>query len=293
MTILNNSNNIWIEITRSDHNHGGTGWEFGTCLWVPTRNKSNQDRYNLMREPKKGDLVLHFYKNNWPDGALETRLCGKSTIASPFKIITKEPPSPGPWGNMPSYYKIELEKYEEFSKPLSLNTLLSYYKGEIRREIIESRPKSYPFTTYGDDIRTVQGTYLSKCTTNLFLLIKDAIGLENTFITPQTTSVHKEYVEGLRMSRERFFFSRNQKLVQDAKDYYGYTCQACKFNFKEKYGHLGEGYIECHHTDPLSERSESEWSKELTTTVEQVLVLCANCHRMIHRRKPADRKSVV
>ncbi len=54
-----------------------------------------------------------------------------------------------------------------------------------------------------------------------------------------------------------------------------------------KYGELGNGYIEAHHLDPLSERPELQWTDELQTSVEDVTVLCANCHRMIHCRRPA------
>ncbi len=32
---------------------------------------------------------------------------------------------------------------------------------------------------------------------------------------------------------------------------------------------------------------ELEWTDELQTSVDDITVLCANCHRMIHRRKPA------
>ena len=97
----------------------------------------------------------------------------------------------------------------------------------------------------------------------------------------------EEYAEGIRMSTERIFFSRNLSLVKSAKAYYGDTCQVCNFNYQKKYGDLGLGYIECHHLNPLSERSEGEWDENIKTIVEDVRVLCANCHRMIHRRRPA------
>ena len=69
-----------MEITKSKHKHGGEGWEFGTCLWSPSRNRAGGDRYSLMREPRAGDLVLHFYRDAWPDGISETRLSGRSIV---------------------------------------------------------------------------------------------------------------------------------------------------------------------------------------------------------------------
>ena len=29
--------NIWLENTKSAHQHGGHGWEFGTCVWSPSK----------------------------------------------------------------------------------------------------------------------------------------------------------------------------------------------------------------------------------------------------------------
>ncbi|WP_379543867.1 HNH endonuclease [Psychrobacter sp. R86515] len=87
-----------------------------------------------------------------------------------------------------------------------------------------------------------------------------------------------EYEEGERKLREVSYFARNPQLVKAAKDIYGYTCQACTFNFEDVYGELGKHYIECHHLNPLSERETSYRS-----SIDDVCVLCSNCHRMIHR----------
>jgi predicted HNH restriction endonuclease len=37
----------------------------------------------------------------------------------------------------------------------------------------------------------------------------------------------------------------------------------------------------------MCERPELEWTDELKTRVADVIALCANCSRMVHRRKPA------
>lgn len=97
----------------------------------------------------------------------------------------------------------------------------------------------------------------------------------------------REYAEGRRVSRERRFFARNLTLVRRAKEKYGFRCQVCGFAFERMYGALGAGYIECHHLNPLSERPEAQWSAEIGTNIEDVRVLCANCHRMVHRQRPA------
>jgi hypothetical protein len=58
-------------------------------------------------------------------------------------------------------------------------------------------------------------------------------------------------------------------------------CQVCDFDFGARYGPLGDDYIEAHHTVPISELSEGS-----TTRIEDLAMVCANCHRMLHRRRP-------
>jgi 5-methylcytosine-specific restriction enzyme A len=59
------------------------------------------------------------------------------------------------------------------------------------------------------------------------------------------------------------------------------ACEACGFDFAECYGSLGIGYIECHHANPLSEVADST-----TTKIGDLALVCSNCHRMIHRKRP-------
>ncbi|RMD59199.1 hypothetical protein D6833_11785 [Candidatus Parcubacteria bacterium] len=56
---------------------------------------------------------------------------------------------------------------------------------------------------------------------------------------------------------------------------------ACGFDFESVYGERGKGYIEVHHVVPIS-RLDGE---TLVDPEKDVVVLCANCHRMVHRRK--------
>ncbi|MED4046764.1 HNH endonuclease, partial [Priestia aryabhattai] len=53
------------------------------------------------------------------------------------------------------------------------------------------------------------------------------------------------------------------------------------FNFEEVYGERGRDFIEIHHIKPLSSLKEAVAINPKTDLVP----LCANCHRMIHRRK--------
>ncbi|MHC5748782.1 MAG: HNH endonuclease, partial [Nostoc sp.] len=53
------------------------------------------------------------------------------------------------------------------------------------------------------------------------------------------------------------------------------------FNFLKTYGDIGADYIECHHTKPISELENYE-----KTNIKDLALVCANCHRMLHRKRP-------
>ena len=73
---------------------------------------------------------------------------------------------------------------------------------------------------------------------------------------------------------------RDPKLRDHALAIHGLDCMACGFNFEKAYGTLGKGFIEIHHVVPLSEAGRS-----VTDPKKDLIVLCANCHRMIHRNR--------
>jgi serine/threonine protein kinase len=56
------------------------------------------------------------------------------------------------------------------------------------------------------------------------------------------------------------------------------ACEACGFDFAQVYGKLGEGFIECHHTKPVSKLRKGDKTK-----LSDLALVCANCHRMLHR----------
>jgi 5-methylcytosine-specific restriction protein A len=96
----------------------------------------------------------------------------------------------------------------------------------------------------------------------------------------------EEFPEGRILYRRHRARERNRQLVKKAKEkalrlHGRLFCAACQFDFASTYGKVGEGYIECHHTLPLS-----ELSRRRTTRMEEIVLLCSNCHRMVHRKRP-------
>ena len=77
-------------------------------------------------------------------------------------------------------------------------------------------------------------------------------------------------------------YERSAKLRQEALEIHGYSCQVCGFDFQDTYGVWGSEFAEVHHIKPLHElKGESE----VVNPATDLAVLCANCHRMVHRKK--------
>jgi len=74
---------------------------------------------------------------------------------------------------------------------------------------------------------------------------------------------------------------RNRTAARQAKKFHGTRCQACDLDFAERYGEIGEGFIEAHHLRPIATLKEGLPVKY--DVAADFAVLCSNCHRMIHR----------
>jgi len=73
----------------------------------------------------------------------------------------------------------------------------------------------------------------------------------------------------------------NLKNRRRAIEIHGAICASCGFDFEKVYGERGRGYIEIHHNKPLSTLD----NEQIIDPVTDLIPVCSNCHRMIHRRK--------
>ena len=94
-------------------------------------------------------------------------------------------------------------------------------------------------------------------------------------------AITSSVMEGGRIECYSTRFERNRKLRNEAIRIHGLTCAVCGFDFAKHYGDLGQGFIEVHHTKPLSSVDERHPVNPRTDLV----CLCPNCHRVIHRAK--------
>jgi predicted HNH restriction endonuclease len=86
-----------------------------------------------------------------------------------------------------------------------------------------------------------------------------------------------------RVHRQR---ERSRKLVEQVKAMAlkksaRLVCAACGFDFVDAYGPSAGGIIDVHHTKPLHTLAEGH-----RTSVHDLALLCANCHRVVHASRP-------
>lgn len=96
----------------------------------------------------------------------------------------------------------------------------------------------------------------------------------------------QEAAEGRLLTRKHLARERNRQLVeskrkQALKRNGKLVCEVCDFDFAIHYGDRGSGFIECHHTKPVATLAEGQ-----KTHIDDLALVCANCHRVIHRTKP-------
>ncbi len=86
--------------------------------------------------------------------------------------------------------------------------------------------------------------------------------------------------EGKRLIYYSTRYERSAKNREAAILARGTICEACGFDFEKAYGKIGSGFIEVHHIKPLCSLDGEEIP---INPKEDMVCVCANCHRMLHR----------
>ena len=110
---------------------------------------------------------------------------------------------------------------------------------------------------------------------------QDTLLAEEFGIDSSTTS----FQEGREQLNIHLSKERNRHLVALAKELWRRNgqikCSICSFSFSDTYGETGDGYIEAHHTTPVSELAENTIVRPA-----DLAPVCSNCHGIIHRHRP-------
>jgi MoxR-like ATPase len=138
-----------------------------------------------MRRPELGDLVLHFVDEGAGHGG--RMLSGLSRIASGVQETTEVPPLAGQWKEAKAFYVLDLEGHEALDHPLSIQTFISQFGGEITAR--DGGEGSYPFATRSDGVRP-QLQYLTRAPQPLLSLLASALRGE-TVPSDENRSTHE------------------------------------------------------------------------------------------------------
>ncbi|MBE6788496.1 MAG: restriction endonuclease [Ruminococcaceae bacterium] len=171
-----------------------------------------------------------------------------------------------------AYYQ---DIYQKFSEIYD-GELTKTWKKSIQSVIERHSSNSSVFTGKDDLFEAIEG------------IGKGHWGLKNYSFDEQIelTQEDDEFVEGKISLKRHLQRERNVKLIRTVKnkfiaDHGHLYCEVCGFDFEKIYGELGKDFIEAHHLKPISQMTDNEKTK-----VEDILMVCSNCHSMIHRKKP-------
>jgi len=174
--------------------------------------------------------------------------------------------------------KLETEKFIQKIENEARNLKWRVSPDKAIRTIQPIRIPTKVFDT--KNYRIVRPTEIDEAVFNsLYSLAKEHIADEDY-------GYESDFPEGKEIERKHKLRERNQAVIKSAKDSFKEKngklyCQVCTFDFNDRYGEIGNNFIEAHHTVPIS-----ELKGEVKTKVEDIALVCSNCHRMLHRKRP-------
>lgn len=178
---------------------------------------------------------------------------------------------------------LEIHKVNEEYNSMSLEWR---YKPSKRDGINEERKECFK-KYYGDIIARIQVPSnideIEGFLVDIFELTDKRIKSDNVIFREELIIGFPEgrVYERVHKKRERngklIRLVKEERLKKDKK----LVCEICKFDFYKVYKDLGKGFIEAHHTIPVSQLKEDSETKK-----EDIALVCSNCHSMLHRKRP-------
>ncbi len=90
------------------------------------------------------------------------------------------------------------------------------------------------------------------------------------------------FAEGAAITSESTRYERDRRNRAAAIAIWGCKCQACGLDFGDRYGNAAAGFIQVHHTTPVSVLGPDT----IVDPAHDLVPLCPNCHAVAHRREP-------
>lgn len=223
----------------------------GKWLWVSSDEYLDHDwsagdegMWTCAKDTHVGDLVIMYER-----GAKCLRWMAQ---------VEGEPVPEKRWG-----FECEFRVIAVFDPPIPVAQLASYK----------------PFVKWGTYRAHFQGSKFA-VPDDVWRVFEKACGTATEDVDIARVARQADFDEGFRRQTVASRAERNPKVVEEAKRIHGTTCFACGFDFGAAYGERGDGFIEIHHLKPVSMRGK-KGSK--TNVATDVVPLCSNCHRMVHR----------
>jgi len=230
---------------------------------------------------------------------------------TPFKDLSSLPSNARTADNLKIYYMAHLsldgEIITTFQSSLYNSSEQAFSLTQLGFEIVDSVLSS----NWPNWKRRTNNIPIAISYPSIENYFEDGVGraLSNTFIKKDFTTTQKRDftltsgildlsdLESLKNLRKKEFEEGRLKLVQHAriekvrnpqlikqakrlfKKLHGRLfCEICSFDFEKKYGKRGKDYIEAHHKKPISESDTVR-----VVTVDDLSIVCSNCHSMLHR----------
>lgn len=278
---------FWLEVTDRE--------TLGQDLRAPRQDGGGRSnwRYTLFEEANVGDIVFHYEKP-------------KSAITSYSTISGMPEPAEVTWAARGTYarskgtkphpqdgYVRPLSGFTKLTAPVHLADLIARTAEvqQIMEELSSSStgPLYFPFELgLKRPMRPLQG-YAFKLPA---AFVSAFIGGPKPVVVARVDEDEDEIEfmvdapEGREVTRLHRSRERSRKLVGDKKaqamqQHGRLACACCEFDFAAFFGSRGEGFIECHHTRPVHTLKEGD-----RTRLEDLELVCSNCHRMIHSSRP-------
>ena len=265
----------WIEITNPIH--GGPGWEFGTCLWSPIKDRGGSEAWKIMKKVHSSDTIYHLLKMHPKNNKEEYYFVGVSIVLNPAQVFNDPPPKPDRWGGMAPYYRIDLTGYRPLHHPVKVNKIFQVEKVNLISEL-KSRPAEnfYELKKTGNlqvSLRYIasSGSIVTKILTGIMEMQGlDNQSLVNEGLSPSdSTPAYPDYSPPGSVVTTVIRKIRDTAMIRKIKDQFKNHCAICNYAV-----HLPSDrfYSEGHHVRPLASFHEGPDVKQ------NILILCPTHH---------------
>ncbi|MDE0533101.1 MAG: HNH endonuclease [Albidovulum sp.] len=231
-------------------------------------------------ETRKGELILHSR-----GGKIGSKNAQNTEYGPALRMLLKRVQQSnlkleGVWVDSSHVSDLPMEKRKIFfpkndkASPTELFTLLSRRMAKVGRD-----PNSQ---SRGNSNKRLRFAFTGNLPGKRIAQIA-ALGDISAVPVPPSPE-DREWIEGNQKFVTHLSRERNRRIAKEKKkDFIAKNgkllCERCELNPREIFGsELGDACIEVHHKVPVAEMLPGQ-----TTKLEDLICVCANCHRVIHR----------